>query len=109
MCVVLHLYPVEDYTVRCPTKTKGPDIFATFRSVCNSNTSCFNVLGAGPGPLQPRPARSYAHALTCLAKRLCTPVQSFEKAPPPASKMTTGFASRGPVQLMCSLWPPTSI
>ena len=87
----------------------GTDTLAACRRICNSNTSCLNVLGAGPGSLQPSPARSYAQDLTREAKMPCTVVQSFEKAPPPASKTTIGFALRGPTQLMCRLWSPTLI
>src|SRR4029453_13180469 len=67
------------------------------------------VRGRGPRSLHPDPARSYEHTRAKRATAGCTRLQSTEKSPAPASRMTVGCEVRAsPVQFRCSLHPPTS-
>ena len=67
------------------------------------------VRGRGPRSLHPDPARSYEHARAKRATRGCTKLQSTEKSPAPASRMTVGCEVRvSPAQCRCSRHPPTS-
>src|SRR3954470_4269053 len=67
------------------------------------------VRGCGPSSLHPDPARSYEQTRANRATPGCTRLQSTEKSPAPASRMTVGCALRAsPVQFRCSCHPPTS-
>ena len=64
------------------------------------------VRGIGPGSLQPRRARSYVHARANSATFGWTKHQPIDEPPKAASNITDGPE---PLQLTCSLKPPTSI
>jgi hypothetical protein len=67
------------------------------------------VRGRGPRSLHPDPARSYEHTRAKRATLGCTRLQSTEKSPAPASRMTIGCELRAsPAQFRCSRHPPTS-
>src|SRR5689334_25049317 len=73
-----------------PTMTYGGFSPALSRSKWSSYTCCRIVRGCGPMSLQPSPARSYEQTRAKLETPGCTRLQSTEKSPMPASRITVG-------------------